>query len=57
VYIIYNYATMNGPLLDLWVLVLGGGCANVGFLVPTTMHLTDIVSPNGSVINLCILTH
>jgi len=55
-YIVYHCATMSGPLLDLWILALGSGCANVGFPVPTTMRLKNIVPPNGFVGNLRTLT-
>jgi hypothetical protein len=46
-YIVYHYAIMTGPLLDLWIFALGGGCANVGFPMATTMHLTNIILPDG----------
>jgi len=55
-YIVYHCATTIGPLLDLWILALGGGCANVGFPVPTTMHLRNIIPSNGSMGNLRTLT-
>ncbi len=55
-YIVYFCATMIGPLLDLWILALGGGCANVGFPMPTSMHLTNIVLLDGSVGNCHALT-
>jgi hypothetical protein len=56
-YIVYHYATTTRPLLDMWILALGGGCANVGFPMPTTMHLINIVPLNGSTGNLHSLTH
>jgi hypothetical protein len=55
-YIVYHYATITKPLLDLWILALEGGCANVGFLMLTTMHLTKTISPDESIGNRCALT-
>jgi hypothetical protein len=55
-YIVYHYATMTGPLLDLWIMALEARCVNVGFLVPTTMHLIYIFPPGGFTRNFCALT-
>jgi hypothetical protein len=55
-YIVYHCAIAIGPLLDLWILALGGGCANVGFPMATTMHLTNIVPLDGFGGNLRALT-
>jgi len=48
--------TVISPLLDLWFLVLGGGCVDLGFPTPTTMHLTNVFPFDGFIGNLRVLT-